>query len=53
MLYLDKTKETKCLKNIVNPTCVLDSAEEHLLTLCRPRNVETQTREIWKTFFCC
>ena len=36
MLNLNKTK------NVENPTCVLDSAEEHLLTLCRPRIGENQ-----------
>ena len=29
-----ENKELKCLKNIENSTCVLDSTEEHLLTLC-------------------
>ena len=37
MLNLNKTK-----KYVENPTCVLDSAEEHLLTLCRPRIGKTQ-----------
>ena len=37
-----KPNKLRYLQNVENPTCVLDSAEEHLLTLCWPRNGETQ-----------